>query len=161
MQEWFLFVSLSRVLSNSCILRVVFFFSPSIINIIMHKQKSLRHKPKNAICNIWYSKTMFKSRKPSLEIVSRLRSDSCGTSEDVQSVSIIPGLQWRMILKEINFCCHKIHARTHTCTHAHIQFFFSICSYGFKFHIAKDSEPKTKDLQKLIPSLVALMPEMH
>lgn len=51
--------------------------------------------------------------------------------------------------------------------HAHIYIhmltynFFSICSYGFKFHIAKDSEPKTKDLQKLIPSLVALMPEMH
>lgn len=145
MQEWFLFVSLSRVLSNSCILRVVFFFSPSIINIIMHKQKSLRHKPKNAICNIWYSKTMFKSRKPSLEIVSRLRSDSCGTSEDVQSVSIIPGLQWRMILKEINFCCHKIHARTHTYTHAHIQFFFLFALMALSFTLQKtvSQRPKT------------------
>lgn len=146
MQEWFLFVSLSHVLSNICILKVKFFvvFFPSIINIVMHKQRSLRHKPKNTIYNMWYSKMM--SRKPSLEIVSRLRSNSYGTSEDVQSVCITPGLQWQAILNEINFCCHKIHARMHihiyTCSHT-IFFLFAHMALSFTLQKTVRQRPKT------------------
>lgn len=51
--------------SQSCAVKQLYFergfFSPLIRNITyMHKQKSLRHKPKNTICNIQYSKIMSK-----------------------------------------------------------------------------------------------------
>lgn len=120
-----LYLVLSHVLSNSCILRG-FFSSSLIINITLHKQKSLRHKPEDTVCNIWYSKIMSKKKpQTSLEIAPWLKRDSCGTWEDVRLVRIIPSLQIQMFLKEIKICCHKICAYTHIYiyTHAHKHLF--------------------------------------
>lgn len=48
-----------------------------------------------------------------------------------------------------------MHTNAHTHTHMHLfttkANFLYICSYGFKFHIAKESETKTKDFKKFIP----------